>query len=89
MDSVGRLTYERLALCRTHFFGMTYILPTQKDAESNLGRFTPRQDGFKAAPLSVSSRCGTPCAAMPFLTTAITPSEGSPETIWDATANRQ
>lgn len=45
-------------------------------------------DGFRAAPLSVNSRCGTPCAAMPFLTRAMTHSEVAPQATWVATARR-
>jgi len=47
---------------------------------------TPRRDGFNAIPLSLSSRCGTPCAAMAFFTTAIAPSAVSPDATWEATA---
>jgi hypothetical protein len=45
-----------------------------------------RREGFNAAPLSVSSFCGTPCAVMPFFTTAIAASDVSPAATWEATA---
>ena len=48
-----------------------------------------RRDGFNAIPLSVSSRCGTPRAAMPFLTTVNAAWLVSPEATSDATASRE
>lgn len=49
----------------------------------------PRRDGFSADPLSVSSRCGTPCAAMPLSTTAIAASEVYASATRAATAYRE
>jgi transcriptional regulator with XRE-family HTH domain len=49
-------------------------------------KHTPRRDGVKGAPLSVSSRCGTPCASTPFRTTVKAPSVVSPHATWEAMA---
>jgi hypothetical protein len=40
-------------------------------------------------PLSDSSLCGTPCAAMPLLTTARAASDVSPSATWEAIARRE
>ncbi len=50
---------------------------------------TPRRQGFNATPLSDSSRCGTPRAAMPFFITATAASDVSPSAAWEATATRE
>jgi hypothetical protein len=62
--------------------------PQGRDVREELALMA-RREGFNAAPLSVSSFCGTPCAVMPCFTTAIAASDVSPAATWEATAKRE